>query len=84
MNDIFINKKSGGNEIFNFDKLLASIGKTGVPLTGAIKICKNIEEWIKKQVKIKPVASSQIRDKVIKLLSKDFPAEAESYKVYKK
>ena len=84
MANISIRKNSGENEDFNFEKLLASIGKTGVPLKDAVEITKNIQAWAESSKNNNSVSSTQIRDKVIESLSIDYPAEADMYKTYKK
>ena len=83
MANISIRKNSGENEDFNFEKLLASIGKTGVPLKEAVEITKDIQVWAESSDN-NSISSTQIRDKVIESLSVDYPAEADMYKTYKK
>lgn len=83
MDEITIKKRGGEVEYFSYDKLVVAIGKTGVPLKEAEKIAENIKKWLiskKKDV----ITSSQIRDKIIELLKRKFPAEADSFQAYKK
>ena len=84
MDKVKIKKRGGDTEDFNFDKLLVSIGKTGIPLKDSENIAKNIQKWILKSVNKDSITSSLIKDKVIEEMYKDFPAEADSYKAYKK
>jgi len=84
MSDIQIRKRGEGMEGWSFDKLLASITKSGVPLTDAERIAKSVEAWAIKAVKVNAVDSIKLRDKVIELMKNDFPAEADSYQAYKK
>lgn len=81
--DLLIKKRDGESEYFNFDKLLASIGRAGVPVNKAINIAKNVEDWVASQKDKGEVTSTQIRNKVIEYMIEDFPAEADSYKAYK-
>jgi hypothetical protein len=84
MNNITVKKRGGETEVFVFDKLLASIGKTGVPLKEATAIAEKINAWVLLPANKGSVTSVQLRDKVIEYISGNFPAEADSYKVYKK
>lgn len=84
MNDIKIVKKDGETEPFMFDKLLASITKTGIEVDDAQKIADEVCAWIKDNATNKEMDSRSIRDKVIEVLSKEHPAEADSFKAYKK
>lgn len=84
MNNIKIKKREGGYEYFNIDKLIVSIGKSGVPLKESEKIAKKIKKWILSEKNSGQVDSNKIRDKIIKLISKKFPAEADSFRAYKK
>lgn len=83
MNDMQIRKRGEGVESWNFDKLLASITKSGVPVADAEKISRLIENWAKDAIKVSAIDSIKLRDKVIEFLKKDFPAEADSYQAYK-
>ncbi len=84
MNSVVVQKREGGEEPWSFDKLVASLGKAGVPVDSAEEIAGQIETWAQDHLNKGRVTSTQIRDKVIELLSPLFPAEAESYKIYKK
>ncbi len=84
MDDITIRKKGEGIENWSFDKLLASITKSGVPLADAERIAGSIEAWAKEAVKISAIDSIKLRDKVIESMKKNYPTEADSYQAYKK
>jgi pyrimidine operon attenuation protein/uracil phosphoribosyltransferase len=84
MSDIQIRKRGEGMEGWNFDKLLASITKSGVPLADAKRVAESIEVWARDAVKVSAIDSIKLRDKVIESLKEDYPAEADSYQVYKK
>jgi 2-phosphoglycerate kinase len=83
MEDIKIKKRSGEVEYFNFDKLLASIGRAGVPLKEATKIAEKVRIILIAKKSKSPVSSESLRDNVLQLMTKDFPAEADSYNAYK-
>jgi len=84
MKDFQIVKIDGSKEPFNIDKLITSIGKSGVPLNKATNISEKIKFWAMKIGKGERIKSSMIRDKVIEIMSDDFPVEAECYRLYKK
>jgi transcriptional regulator NrdR family protein len=82
MDDVMVLKRGGGEEEWSFDKLLASISKTGAELSVAEKVAKSVEGWVMEQQS--PVKSDAIRDKVIEFLGKEDPAALDSYQAYKK
>lgn len=82
--DIVVQKREGGEEPWNFDKIVASLGKAGVPVDASEEIASRVETWAKDEINKGSVTSTQIRDKIIELLGSDFPAEADSYQAYKK
>lgn len=85
MSDVtYIEKKDSKKEVFSYDKLIASILKTGVPMENAKQISDKITLWVKESSKKGNVKSNEIRNKVIDELSNDFPSEADSYQVYVK
>jgi len=77
-------KREGGEEVWSFDKLLASLGKAGVPGYASTEVALRIEAWAKNPVNKGRVTSTQIRDKVIEFLTTIYPAEANIYSTYKK
>lgn len=85
MASIKVKKRDGVIEVWNYDKVLLSIGKAFIPIKEAEKIASEIENWAKKNVKKERIISSiDIRDKVIELLKRENPVAADSYTVYKK
>jgi len=82
--DIQIKKRDGTVEPFSIDKLIASITKSGVPLKKSEEISQKIKSWVESEAEGGVFESTKIRDRIINDLSKDFPAESESYKAYKK
>ncbi len=86
--DIKIMKRDGSLESFNYDKLVSSIGKAGISVPDSEKIAYEVKDWINAKPKLERgsqsiVKSSDIRDKITELLSKDFPIESDNYKSYK-
>lgn len=84
MSDLKVQKKDGSSEDFSYDKLVASIGKTGVDSVKSEVIAKSIESWILDTAKDGLISSSAIRDKLIEELMKVDTAAAENYRNYKK
>lgn len=82
-NNLTVKKREGGEEPWNYDKLVASINKSGVPLLEAENIAKNVENWARETAE-GPIESTLIRDKVIELMKENYPAESDSYLAYKK
>jgi hypothetical protein len=83
MSEIMVMKREGGEEEWSFEKLLASIGKSGVEVYASTEIARRIEAWAKDPVNNGKVTSTQIRDKVIEFLTPSYPAQADSYAAYK-
>lgn len=81
--EITIKKRDSVVESYSFDKLVTSIAKAGVPIADSDRIAKSVEEWMK-STKAREISSSEIRDKIISLMVTEFPAEADTYKAYKK
>lgn len=84
MGDLQVKKRDGTVEPWNIDKLVTSIAKSGVPMNDAQRIAGEIEQWARGRVQNSGITSFEIRDKVIEMLSGEFPTEAENYKSYKK
>ena len=79
-----VKKRDGGQEAWSDDKLISSMTKAGVPVGAASGIAAKIKDWAKKEAKDDVIASTDVRDEVIKNLKADYPAEANSYEAYKK
>lgn len=77
-------KRDGEKQEFSYDKLITSILKTGVPMSEAEVLSTNLQNWIKSNSKNNQISSTEIRDKIIEFLSKDFSVEADNYQVYVK
>lgn len=84
MDELKIKKRDGRIEEFNLDKLIISIGRAGVPLVESEKYAEMIKNWLISLTEKGAIESGRIRDKIIELLGKDFPIEADSFKTYKK
>lgn len=82
--NIKVKKRGGSVEDFLFDKLVASISKAGVPIKNAVDLSSAVKEKITKNMNNNVIESVKIRDIVIETLAKDFPAESENFKTYKK
>jgi len=82
--EIQVKKRDGSIEPWSFDKLVASIGKAGVPVREAEVIAAKVQSWAEQNSQNGQISSTQIRDKVIEVLSENYPVEAENYKTYKK
>lgn len=79
---ITVIKRDGEKEEFSFDKLIASILKAGVPMADAEAVSRKVEAWVQVASKNSGISSSEIRDKIIELLSNDFSVEADNYQAY--
>jgi transcriptional regulator NrdR family protein len=84
MQDLQVVKKDGNMEAWSQDKLIASLGKTGIPNDKATEIGTRVQEWAVANALDGKINSNQVRDKVIEELMTEFPAQADSYKAYKK
>lgn len=84
MDVLQVKKRDGSLEPWNIDKLITSMVRTGVPMQEAQRIASEIENWAKASAQNAEITSVEIRDKVIDMLSAEFPTEAENYKSYKK
>ena len=84
MKDLKVIKRNGGTEPWNDDKIITSIGKSGLDIKKAEDISKGIKIYFKNNSPNSEVASSEIRDKVLEELKDIDPVASESYKIYKK
>lgn len=84
MAELKIKKRDGDLEIWNYDKILLSIGKAMMPLKRAEKLASKVEKWAEKEAKKGVIDSSKVRDKIIELLKEDDLVAAGAYEVYKK
>ncbi len=82
--ELSVQKRDGKTEPWSMDKLIAAIGRAGVPVEEASNLAKTIEEWAKSAAVKGVIASSAIRDKVIVALKAQFPVESDNYQAYKK
>jgi len=83
-NNFKVKKRDTSLESFDFDKLLASITKAGVPIKEAMEVARDIENWVRVSAQNGNISSIELRDKIVEKLIENFPAEAESYRIYKK
>ncbi|MCH7641403.1 hypothetical protein IID22_04370 [Patescibacteria group bacterium] len=83
MEDIKVKKKEGDVERWMYDKVLASIGKTGISLKIAEDITGRVENWVKANAKNGVIDSADVRDKVTELLKKADPVAGDNYQAYK-
>jgi transcriptional regulator NrdR family protein len=81
---LIVVKRNSEREAFSYDKLISSFLKAGIPMQNAEEMSKNVQNWIMENVKAGEIESSVIRDKIIEVMSKDFPGEADSYQTYVK
>lgn len=84
MADLKVRKRDGSLEKWNYDKLLASIGKAGLALENSEKIASFIQQWVKTSAEKGVILSTKIRDKVTEELRKVDPLAADSFESYKK
>lgn len=84
MRDLKVRKRDGKVENWNYDKILASIGKSMVPLKKAEAVASSVEKWVEKSAGKGVVSSNEIRDKIIEVLKEIDTVAAENYQVYKK
>ena len=84
MADLQVKKSDGNLEPWSYDKLLASFNKAGLPNEDSERLAMQVESWAKENNEEGVVSSVDIRDKVIEVLSNDFPAEADTYQAFKK
>ncbi len=84
MKKVKINKRDGSYEEWNYDKVLAAIGKSMVPIKTAEAVATSVEKWVEKNSGKGEIDSIEIRDKVIEVLKEVDPVAAENFMVYKK
>jgi len=82
--DLQVKKRDGNLEPWSFDKLLASFNKAGVPNENSETLAEEVQSWAQENAEENVIPSVTVRDKVIEVMSRDFPAEAETFRVYKK
>ena len=83
-NKLKIKKRDASLEDFSMDKLIASLTKAGLDIKDAEVVAQDIVGWITMNAVDNVVTSVDLRDAIIKRLSNEFPAEADSYSIYKK
>lgn len=79
-----VKKRDGYYETWSSDKLITSMGRAGVPIEDAQKFADEIYKWALQASTDGIITSTSLREKVIDLIKKDYPTEAENYKTYKK
>ena len=82
--EIQVRKRDGNLEPWSFDKLVAAIGKAGIAVQEAEQIAGSVQSWAQQAAQDGNIESTQIRDKVIEVLTKDYPVESRSFEIYKK
>ena len=84
MSEIKVKKRDGKVEAWDYDKVLASIGKSMVPLKKAETVAMSVEKWLKKAAVKGVVTSTEVRDRVIEVLREVDSVAADNYQAYKK
>lgn len=84
MNNLKVQKREGGEEDWNQDKIIASITKAGGKLEDAQMVANGVRQWATDASQNGAVRSTQIRDKVIESLRSTDPVVASTYEGYKK
>ncbi|OGM21785.1 hypothetical protein A2863_00675 [Candidatus Woesebacteria bacterium RIFCSPHIGHO2_01_FULL_38_9b] len=84
MDQVNVQKKDGSEEPWSYDKLVASLTKSGLPVEGAENMASKVQEWVKSEAKDGIINSGAIRDKLLEIMKSEYPAEAENYQSYKK
>ena len=84
MDNLNVKKADGRIEPWSNDKIVAAIGRAGVPVEAAQSTAKAVTAWARGAAEKGVIASTLIRDKVIELLKKEFPAQSDSFSAYKK
>ena len=79
-----VNKRSGGFEDWNKEKIINSATKAGVTLKSAVAISEILEEWASENAQDGVILSAEIKDKLIEVLKLINPIAAETYATYKK
>ena len=82
--EIQVRKRDGNLEPWSFDKLVAAIGKAGIAVQEAEQIASSVQSWARQEAVDGNIESTQIRDKVIEMLRKDYAVESRSFETYKK
>jgi transcriptional regulator NrdR family protein len=82
MDDLMVEKRSGGTEPFNRSKILASVSNAGAAPEQADLVATGVEAWA--QAAGGTVKAVDIRNKVLELLGPLNPQAAEAYERYKK
>lgn len=84
MGSLTVIKRDGNVENWSDDKIVTSIGKTGVSIKDAENISSNVKKRILNNSKDSKISSTKIRKKVIEELQNFNPTAADSYGSYKK
>lgn len=84
MKKIKIKKRDGSYEEWSYDKILAAIGKSMVPLKKAEAVATSVEKWVEKNSGKGEINSTEVRDKVVEVLKEIDPVAAENFMVFKK
>ncbi|OGM05576.1 hypothetical protein A2715_05840 [Candidatus Woesebacteria bacterium RIFCSPHIGHO2_01_FULL_39_32] len=82
--EIQVRKRDGNLEPWSYDKLVAAIGKAGIPVQEAEEIASSVQSWAQQSAVDGNIDSTQIRDKVIEALKSQFPSESRNFETYKK
>jgi transcriptional regulator NrdR family protein len=79
-----VKKRDGTIESWNYDKILNSVMKAGLPLEKSQSLVTEIENWAKSSSKDKIISSIDIRDKIIEVMKRIEPMTASVYEAYRK
>lgn len=79
-----VKKRDTSLEDFSYDKIIASLTKTGLSVKDAELVTQDIVGWAISNAVDNTITSVELRDAIIKRLSQEFPVEADSYSIYKK
>jgi 2-phosphoglycerate kinase len=83
MDQLQVEKREGGTEAWNNDKLISSLIKAGMDSKEAENITDSIQSWASQNSPNGIISSTVIRDKIISTLETSHPEIADSYKAYK-
>jgi len=79
-----VQKKEGGIEDWNLDKVITSMTKAGLSLDEAKHVASLVESWALRSNQNGIVISSQIKDKVIQFLRVIDPVATAGFESYTK
>lgn len=77
-------KKDGSEELFDRNKIVGGVIKSGGSAGEAERVAVAVENWLPEVVAAGPVTSGQIRARVLEILKQVSPTAAANFETFKK